>query len=67
MSVKEREYDPQLESQSESEQRLGHQYGVYPFAGLEYWTGLLDWTTGLIYAYRACGVSLMSRDVAHGR
>ena len=21
--------------------------GVYPIAGLEYWTGLLDWTTGL--------------------
>ena len=20
---------------------------VYPFTGLDYWTGLLDWTTGL--------------------
>ena len=23
--------------------------GVYPFTGLEYWTGILDWTTGLGY------------------
>ena len=23
---------------------------VYPIAGLEHWTGLLDWTTGLMYA-----------------
>ena len=22
--------------------------GVYEFTGLDYWTGLLDWTTGLI-------------------
>ena len=21
--------------------------GVYPFTGLDYWTGPLDWTTGL--------------------
>ena len=23
--------------------------GVYPFTGLDYWTGILDWTTGLKY------------------
>ena len=23
------------------------QYGVSPFTGLDYWTGILDWTTGL--------------------
>ena len=23
-------------------------YRVYEFTGLDYWTGLLDWTTGLI-------------------
>jgi len=22
--------------------------GVYPFTGLDYWTGTLDWTTGLM-------------------
>ena len=29
---------------------------VYPIAGLEHWTGLLDWTTGLMYA---CAVRLI--------
>ena len=24
---------------------------VYPFTGLDYWTGTLDWTTGLIMSY----------------
>ena len=24
--------------------------GVYVFTGLDYWTGLLDWTTGLTFA-----------------
>ena len=27
--------------------KMTHIGGVYPFAGLEYWTGLLDLTTGL--------------------
>ena len=31
--------------------------GVYPIAGLEHWTGLLDWTTGLMYA---CAVPKIS-------
>ena len=22
---------------------------VYPFTGLDYWTGILDWTTGLTF------------------
>ena len=24
-------------------------HGVYLFTGLDYWTGILDWTTGLSY------------------
>ena len=35
---------------------LYHEYcvgGVYEFTGLDYWTGLLDWITGLI-TMRGC-------------
>ena len=28
---------------------VGPQQRVYTFTGLDYWTGTLDWTTGLIY------------------
>ena len=28
---------------------LGVYLGVYLFTGLDHWTGLLDWTTGLTY------------------
>ena len=37
---------------------------VYPIAGLEHWTGLLDWTTGLsCAALYACAVRLMQHVV----
>ena len=51
--------------------RLGHRHasaptywrkrGVYLFTGLDYWTGLLEWTTGLQFLYlefNFCGSSL---------
>ena len=37
---------------------------MYPIAGLEHWTGLLDWTTGLgCAALYACAVRLMQHVV----
>ena len=29
--------------------KVHHENRVYPFTGLDYWTGILDWTTGLKY------------------
>ena len=37
----------QLREQNGGEE--GYTSGVYPFTGLDYWTGLLDWTTRLDY------------------
>ena len=28
---------------------ISHIHGVYLFTGLDHWTGILDWTTGLTF------------------
>ena len=36
-----------LDTGSESTVFCSNSEWVYPFTGLDYWTGILDWTTGL--------------------